>query len=261
MNFGSAVLAAIAIGAAPTPSPTPDPCGSGRHTALLAALNRPTVGYSACAVKPRETVFELGYASQSGSAANVQLPQGFVRYGALPNLEVDLIGPAYEIERGGSRGFLDSGIGAKWEFTHGRSDVAGIDVLDVFPTGAAAFSAGAASQSFNLDYSRALSGIFSVGTTLGFERTRGTALDGTARRYQLLVPSLVVTDQFNARAQFYAEAFGQTATRPEGGALFGLDGGAQYLVFPQLEFDVEAGRTITDIARNHFYGLGFGVRW
>ena len=70
---------------------------------------------------------------------------------------------------------------------------------------------------------------------------------------------MVVTDQYNSRTQLYGEAYAQTKTG-DGGSLFGLDGGVQYLLTPQLEIDVEAGRTVTDLSRNHYYGFGFGVR-
>ncbi len=47
----------------PSPSATPsDPCGG--HSRLLATANRPTIGYSACAVKRDTVVFELGYQNE-----------------------------------------------------------------------------------------------------------------------------------------------------------------------------------------------------
>src|SRR5690242_16479790 len=49
-----------------SPSPNPEPADScGGPGRLLATANRPTIGYSACAVKKGTAVFELGYQNQS----------------------------------------------------------------------------------------------------------------------------------------------------------------------------------------------------
>jgi hypothetical protein len=239
-----AVIFAAAVAAAP-PSPSPsaqpgDTCAAAGHTALLNALNRPTVGYSPCAVKPGDVVAELGYAKQSGDVEQVQEPQGFTRYGMAENLEVDLVAPS---------GHADSGAGLKWEFAHNANSAAAIDFIYTVPSGAAAFTAGVPTQLLNVDYGRSL-GAFGVGVTMG-------AFHGS---YYAAFPSAVVTALINPRAQLYAEAFAQSRTRPLGGALGGLDGGIQYLLSPAIEVDAEAGRTITDTARVHYVGFGAGLR-
>jgi hypothetical protein len=76
-----------------------------------------------------------------------------------------------------------------------------------------------------------------------------------------VLPSVVISDQWNPRAQAYIEAYGQTRTRPDGGAQFGVDVALQYLIAPQLEADVEAGQTANDVARSHYAGFGFGLRF
>jgi hypothetical protein len=267
MNLG--IILILAISASPAPSASPaaspaaDPCGSGGATALLSALNRPTIGFSPCAVKPGESVFELGYANQAGGAAQTTYPQGNLRFGVAPGLELDVLGPNYEIARGLStqRGFLDSGIGAKWEAAHDARSALGFDFLYTVPSGAAAFTAGSPTATVNFDYSRSLSQRIGFGTTIGVQSTAAASLAGNVHRFASLVPSVVLTDQFNPRAQLYAEAYGQTKIRPDGGTLFGLDGGLQYLLTPAIEIDVEAGRTSTDLVQAHYVGAGIGVRF
>ena len=267
MNLGMVLILAVAASpapaASPAASPAPDPCASAGGTALLSALNRPTIGFSPCAVKPGESVFELGYANQAGDAAQATYPQGNLRFGVVPDLEVDVLGPNYEVTRGpaAQRGFLDSGIGAKWEAAHDAQSAIGIDFLYTMPSGAAAFTLGAPTATLNFDYSRSLSQHIGFGTTIGLQSAYAASLSGDVHRFAAVVPSAVITDQFNPRAQLYAEAYGQTKIRPDGGALFGLDGGLQYLLTPALEVDVEAGRTITDLARAHYVGAGIGVRF
>lgn len=244
----------LAVAAAVTPSPRPPPpdvCG-GSQTNLLAALDRPSIGYSPCAVKHGESVFELGYSNASSPAGSVPVyPQGLLRFGAAGGLELDVIGS----------GRFDSGFGAKYEFWHDGSRALAADFLYTAPTGAAAFTAGAPTQTLNLDYAFPLSSVFSVASTIGAQSGYGAAAGGPSSRFFSVLPSVVLADQWNPRAQAFVEAFAQTRTRPDGGALFGMDAAVQYLLAPQLEIDLEAGRTITDVNRSHFVGFGFGARF
>lgn len=242
------ILAAVAT---PSPSPTPDSCG-GAHSALLATLNRPSIGFSACSVKPGDTVAELGYANAAGNTGRVAMyPQGLLRFGAAPNLEIDAI----------AGGGFDSGAGAKYEFWHDGGRALAADLLYTVPTGTASRTAGSATQTLNLDYSFPFSSRFGFATTLGAQSGYAAALNGSGGRFFSLVPSALVTDQWNPRAQAYIEAYGQTRTRPDGGALFGMDVAVQYLLAPELEIDVETGRTVTDVSRAHYLGFGFGARF
>jgi hypothetical protein len=264
-NLGIILIfaALAAVGPSPTPSPAPDVCGSPRNN-LLATLNRPSIGFSACAVKPGEGVTELGYQNAPGDPGLVQFPQGFLRFGATNGAELDFIGPAYAmLHAGGTRtqGAYDSGIGAKYEWWHDRSRALATDFLYTAPTGAAQFTAGAPTETLNLDYTMPLSGVFSIASTLGMQSSYAAALDGRGARFFSSLPSLILTDQWNPRAQAFVEGFGQTRTRPDGGALVGLDAAFQYLLAPEVEIDMEAGRTITDVTRQHYVGFGFGVRF
>ncbi|HEY5258270.1 MAG TPA: hypothetical protein VIJ12_07790, partial [Candidatus Baltobacteraceae bacterium] len=94
------------IGAAPlsrepvapaSPDPPADPCGG--TSRLLATLDRPTIGYSPCAVAPGTVVFEEGYQNQRQgpdfAADLAQYPQSFTRIGIEQGLEFDVIGPYY----------------------------------------------------------------------------------------------------------------------------------------------------------------------
>lgn len=259
--------ATVAASPAPQASPAParaDVCGA-PHTNLLAALDRPSIGYSACAAKPHEVLAELGYSNAAGERGRTAtFPQGLLRFGAGPNLELDLIGPAYGIQRLGaarSEGFFDSGIGAKYEFWHDGSRALAADFLYTAPTGAAAFTAGGPTQTLNLDYTMPISSVLSLASTVGAQSDYAAALDGTSARFFSLLPSAVLSDQWNPRAQAYVEGFAQTRTRPDGGALFGMDLAVQYLLTPRLEIDVEAGRILTDVSRSHYVGFGFGARF
>ncbi len=262
-NLGTILIFAALATPSPTPAPV-DPCGAPR-TNLLAALNRPSVGFSSCSVKAHESVAELGYARSSGEPAqSTTYPQGFLRFGVANGLELDFIGPAYGEQLSGSArasGFFDSGAGAKYEIWHDGSRALAADFLFTAPTGTAAFTAGAPTETLNADYSFPLSSKFGFATTLGFQSAYAASLAGPRGRFFTLLPSAVVTDQWNPRAQVFLEAFGQTRTRPDGGAQFGMDAAFQYLLTPSIEIDLEAGRSASDIARAHYAGFGFGLRF
>lgn len=240
------IFAAVLASPSPQPSTVPaDPCGDA-HTNVLATLDRPSIGYSACAVKPGDTLLEAGYANASGAGAPTPTyPQGFLRTGVAPGVELDLL----------ANGTFDSGLGAKVEFWHDGSRALAMDFLYLAPTGSPAHTAGAPVQTVNLDYSAPISPKFGAAATLG-------AQSGYAGgRFFSLLPSVALSDQWNARAQAFVEAFAQTRTRPGGGALFGMDAALQYMLTPRFEADVEAGETTVDGNRSHFAGAGVGVRF
>lgn len=251
MIFSTVFLLSALASPSPSPSPAPDTCGT-VHTNLLATLNRPTIGFSPCAVKTHRTVLEAGYANQAGGQPVTTYPQGFIRYGVAPNVEVDLIGPS---------GHFDSGFGAKLELWHNGSAAFAVDALYFVPTGAAGFTSGAPTETLNVDYGASLAQHWGIGTTLGVSNFAAQALNGSVQRVTTLLPSFVVTNPWNDRTQLYAEAYGSTKIRPDGGTLFGIDGGLQYLLSPQFEVDAEMGRIVTDISPSHYIGFGFGARF
>lgn len=254
-NLGIILIFAAALGSpapGPTASPAPaDVCGT-PHSNLLAVMDRPSIGYSPCSVKPAETLAEFGYANAAGPAGDVPTyPQGFVRFGAVRNLEIDLM----------DNGHFDSGFGAKYEFWHDGSRALAMDFLYTMPTGSPASTVGAPVETVNVDYTLPLSSVLSVASTVGAQSSYASALDGANGRFMSLLPSVVLSDQWNPRAQAYVEAFAQTRIRPDGGRLFGMDAALQYLLTARVEADVEAGSTATDVAHAHFVGFGFGVRF
>lgn len=232
-----------ALAADPTPAPSPDPCADSGRTGMLATIDRPTVGFSACAVKRNDVLAEFGYANQTDAGgATPAYPQGLIRYGAAPNLELDVLGPS---------GHFDSGAGLKYELRHDASGSEAIDFLYTAPNGAPGYSAGYAVETVNFDAGTSLGGTWSGGITLGYQMGAVSAL----------LPSAVVVKQFTPSSQAYVEAFGATRTRPGGGWRIGYDAGLQYLLNDRLEVDAEAGTTASDQTHAHYLGFGFGVRF
>jgi hypothetical protein len=246
-HLGLVILLAATL-ASPSPSPAPasapaDTCGAPRSN-LLALLNRPSIGYSPCTAKPGERVAEIGYANSAGDGGTLaSYPQGFFRFGAASNLEVDAI----------AGGTADSGFGVKYEWWHDGSHALATDFLYTAPTGSAAQTAGAPTQTLNLDYAWPLRGNFSAAATMGLQEN--------GARFASLLPSAVVAYQWSPRAQAFVEAYGQTRVSTQGGSLFGMDASLQYLLTPDIEIDVESARTISNGTRAHSIGFGFGIRF
>ncbi|MBC5799840.1 MAG: hypothetical protein GIX03_10130 [Candidatus Eremiobacteraeota bacterium] len=270
----------------PAPSPSPratlaglqaDPCGgTGR---LLATLDRPTVGYSACAVPKGAIVLEEGYQNTfaGGPAAQTSTayPQGFERVGVARGWELDLIGPNANRQRSSSTitgGYSDMGLGFKYELPQEGRFTYAVDGLVTAATGTGGFSNGGPTQTLNIDVSYAASPAFGIGTTLataastGFFEPGTFATSGTLpavrERYITFEPSLVVTLQWPHDYQLYAELVGQTKTAPRAGGRLYTDFGLQKLLGPYLEIDGEYGIDFTPSngSRFNYIGVGAGIR-
>ena len=270
-SFGAPRPAIAENGAAPaatpdssvSPTSAPDPCGG--PASLLATLNRPTIGYSACAVPAGAIVLEEGYQNtyQGGAAASVitAYPQGFERAGIADRFELDLIGPSFNRERAGATrttGYSDLGLGFKYELPQAGRFTYAFDGLLTAATPGGAFSNGGPSQTLDLDISYALSPAMGVGTTLAGASTSGA---GTAR-YGTFNPSLVVTAQIPNYYQFYFELVGLTKIAPDRGGRLYIDFGVQKLIGRNLEIDAEYGIDFTPVdgSRFGYVGAGLGVR-
>lgn len=269
--LAAAVVADESPYPAPSPSPTPqtDPCGGlGR---LLATANRPTIGYSGCAVKKDTAVFELGYQNQvSGTPQNgsvqSQVPQNFLRLGVADRFEFDVIGPNYIGVRSYSagepgrtvHGVADSGLGFKYELPPSARWTIAFDGLYTGPNGSPFLTAGNASLTGNLDLSFAISPATSIGSTIAVSSTGGFGENGHAR-YGVTTPSLVVTTQIPNYYQFYAEYVLVSKISPNYGARAFTDFGVQKLLGTRTEIDLEYGHAFTGIPALKFDYIGSGL--
>ena len=269
---------------APTVAPSPaasdaasDPCGG--PTRLLATLDRPTFGFSACAVPKGSILLENGYQNQSqgGDSPGVAttIGQGFQRVGIADRVEVDLIAATFNRASSGgvlTKGFSDFGLGLKLELPQRGRFTYAVDGLFTAATGTGGFSTGGPSQTFNFDIAFAASPAIGVGSTLAFSSASGTyttptnsiAIAPVSRfeRYGFVMPSIVVTAQIPNAYQFFAELAGQTKTGPAQGGRFVGDIGVQKLLGRNVGLDAEYGNSFTPIngSRFHYIGFGAGVR-
>lgn len=262
---------AQAPAATPAPSATPsDPCGGpGR---LLATANRPTVGFSTCAVAPHTVVFELGYQNQVSGTSNAgsiqsQAPQNFLRVGVAPRFELDIAGPNYAATRTFAAGVpdrvtdgvTDSGLGLKYEFVPSGKWTEAVDLLDTPPNGSPFLTSGSATLTGNFDISYAMSSATSLSSTIAVSATGGFAPDGTQERYGVTEPSVVLATQIPNFYQFYAEYVFVSKIAPNLGGRAFLDGGVQKLLGTRMEVDLEYGHSLIGEPALRFHYVGAGV--
>lgn len=258
------------LAATPAPSPTPpDPCGGpGR---LLATANRPTIGYSACAVQKGTAVFELGYQNQvngtpSNGSVQSQVPQNFLRIGVAPRFELDVIGPNYVGVRSYqpgtvstvNHGIADYGAGFKYELPPSERWTIAFDGLYTGPNGSPFLTAGSATITGNLDASYALSPAMAVGTTIAVSST-GAYVDRVRSQYDVTEPSLVLTTQIPHYYQFYAEYVYVSKIAPNTGGRAFTDFGIQKLLGTRTEIDLEYGHAFTGDPLLRFDYIGSGL--
>ncbi len=254
--------AAAQAATAPASAPTPDPCAG-----LLNELNRPTVGYSACAVERGTAVLELGYQHETlgappNTASQTQLVQGFLRFGVAQRFELDVVGPNIDVQRGSpgnADGFSDWGLGFKYELPPAARWQVGLDGLYTSPSGGRAFTAGNATYTANLDVAYQLTPATSIGTTLALASTGGFNVGGVHARYGTFIPSAVIVERINDATQVYAEYVDVSRVAPDIGNRAFLDTGVQRLFGERFEFDAEFGHALTGIPAMRFDYVGAGV--
>ncbi len=260
----AAVLSLLAVAPSPPPKPaaTSNPCAG-----LLAQLNRPTVGFSPCAVDRGTAVFELGYQNTryAQGSSRIQIGQGFLRFGVAQRFELDIIGPNEAVQRGAgvnASGLADSGIGFKYSFVQGQRWQLGIDGLYTTPNGVRAFTAGSATLTANVDAGYELTKTTSLGTTLAFISNAGYSNAGVHGTFGTFMPSAVLIQQIDRATQAYVEYVNVSRNAPDVGASSFADTGIQRLIGNGLEVDLEYGRSLSGLAAQRFsyIGAGIGVR-
>ncbi|MDH2910134.1 MAG: hypothetical protein HKL92_07380 [Candidatus Eremiobacteraeota bacterium] len=251
-----AVTLIATIGAAAAPKPA-SLCDGG----LLAILNRPTIGFSTCAVAPRQVVGEFGIQNTLDAAgSNISLGQGFLRYGLGHGFEADINGP--NVIAGSTvpfAGLQDLGLGLKWQFLDRPTLGGAFDLIQNLPTARTGVTLGAPSTTLNLDLATALGSRSGLGITLAAIDTSGFRTGGARQRYVAFQPSMALTNLITPRLQVYLEGVALSRTAPDAPGAFTVDGGFQYAATPKLELDIEAAQSTSDGIASHYFGLGFGI--
>ncbi len=244
-------IAAASLLAMPAYAASPqNPCTG--PSALLALLDRPTIGDSSCVVPDGKTVLEAGIASGrlSGPTGGPfdNGPNAEFRWGLPAQTELVWLPPDFQYQQNDAapgrpaateQGFGATTLGIKHELGYNAHWQWTVEGLATLPSGNPVYGSHGLGGAFNgiVSYGH---GPFGASLMLGVtSQTEPTTAGG--ERYQSLNPDFVVTWLSTPRLQFYAEAYGQTHTGYGRGWGSDADGGVQYLVNRNLEVDLEEG--------------------
>lgn len=263
--IAGAVAAALPVGHAAAQSPSDDPCGG--PSALLAILDRPTVGDSACVVPDQHVVLELGAqrASNRDGSHGFNLPEAEFRFGIPGNNELVLLPPNYITQSGGGpsrSGPSAAVLGIKHELGYSGKWLGAVESLVTLPTGSADFGSAGAGVAFNgiVNYSPTSNTGLSMMLGVSSQTVSPSAGGG---RYTSVNPDFVATWSPIDKWQLYAEAYGQSSTGPGQGMGWNADGGVQYLLTPDVEIDAEIGVRLAGnlVGFRNYVGVGLGLKY
>ena len=256
----------VQITSALAESPTEDdPCGGDK--ALLAILDRPTVGDSACVVPDRNMVLELGgkWGKNFNGGRSLSLPDAEFRVGIPGDNELVFLPPDYTHQAGpGMRisGFGPAVVGIKHELGYTGKWLAAVESLVTLPSGSDVHGSAGIGTAFNGIIS------YSPTTNTGLSMMLGVSSQTLSHRdaggrFTSVNPDFVATWAPADRWQLYAEVYGQSRTSPSLGMGWNADGGVQYLVTPNVEVDLSVGFSLAGKLGEfrNYVSLGMGFKY
>lgn len=183
-------------------------------------------------------------------------PTALLRVGLLEGVELRLQGAIKDsvIENGTRRhikGWGPLSVGTKvrlWEESGWRPEAA-IGAMLALPLASEVFKPDNVEPQFNLGFSNALSENMDLTYNLGYGWTDGNPEPSYGAN---------ITRQFINKVSLYLEVFGSKGKGEP--AEHQADMGILYLLLPNLQFDVAAGRRLNKAAPNHFITTGLAFR-
>lgn len=248
-----------------TKSTIDDPCGG--TSSLLAILDRPTVGDSACVVPEKNVVLELGIqrVRYRDGSSGINFPEAQFRFGMAGNNELVLLLPNYTRQTSGD--VVTSGpgatvVGIKHGLGYTGKWLGAVESLVTIASGNSTFGSRGTGVAFNGIVSYSPTDDTSLSVMLGVTSQTLPRLAGGSR-YTSVNPDFVGTWAMTERLQLYGEIYGQSRTGPGQGAGWNADGGVQYLFTPNVEVDVEVGSRLAGNLGgfSHYVGIGLGVKY
>jgi hypothetical protein len=277
LSFAGSLAAATAAHAgepaSPAPSPAPsasaaagpsDPCGS-----TISIVTRPTVTTSVCTVQTGHVLIENGYTNTTttgpGGGVTASYPQSLIRIGTSdPHLEFSATPPSFNRSSAGATiatGYSDINVGAKYEIGYNRTASWGANAYVTIPTGARAFTAGAAQYTGNVNWSDALGPVFSLSGTFGFNALNGYNSAGNVQPYFAFIPSVVLAAGLPGPSSAYAEYAYFSQVGPGLGSKSLIDFGYSRDFGRNVQFDVEYGfsPTLINGQKSSYTGAGLSL--
>jgi hypothetical protein len=191
---------------------------------------------------------------------SVTVPGSLMRIGLGARMELRIGGDGMLSQTAGAEratGYSDLEVGVKIRLlNHGT---AGVDVavlpLVSFPTGASGFSSGGIDPTLKVAWARELPAGF--GATGNFNIA---SVSDEAGRFSQRAVSLSIGHDLVAGWGGFVETYGFTPMNRGEAPGVTLDWGVSHPIGHDLQFDIEAGRGLTEMAPDWFVGFGIAVR-
>ncbi len=239
-----------------------NPCGGA--SAFLSIIDRPTVSDSACVVPFKKAVIEAGYQYQElthSEGHEQNYPEAEFRLGLPANNEIAIVLPNYiHQSMAPHSGFSATTVGLKHEIGYTQKWLGAAEAVFTLPNGSAAFGSKGLGATVNALVDYTINPKFTLSLMLGVSTETQSSTDG-GQRYGSINPDVVLTYVATEKINFYGEIYGQSKTAPNEGSGFNVDTGVLYLLYPNLEVDMEVGQRISGNLDgfNHYIGAGFGI--
>ncbi len=243
--------------------------------------DRPGFTNGSDTVAPGRVILESGFAqtrdrNQNGGAVTDDFPEALLRFGATPNLELQLGVPNYNVQHGGPRGFGDAFLGAKYKFYQRGQTIASIAPGVSVPFGRRDFRSSNVLPSvlFGVDTALGKRAGFSANLTLsetqqsggagansgGSGSSSGGGMMSATRNEFTVAPAASIG--YNLTPKLGAFVDGYAIVPRHGPSTSVVDGGLTYLLNNNVQLDLEYGHGLGGGASpNHFYGGGLAVRF
>jgi hypothetical protein len=200
----------------------------------------------------------------SGGTKVTTVGEVLTRWGVAEKLELRFLLPTYAWERAGGKdltGFLNSGIGLKYELAQGRGDgfIGGMEAAVIasttIPTGTSEFASSKWQPSAVLAASWEFGANVGIGSNLGIGRPADDE-----NRYTTLWASVAVGVGLNDSTSVFFELYGFNREEDRGPSTATFQTGLVYLFSPDLQADVRAARRLTDQGVDFLVGAGISWR-
>jgi hypothetical protein len=266
-SIAAATLALISLSTAVPASETP----------LELISDRPDQTESSAVIPRGMAQLELGWTHAERDGGGVEsesdsLPETLLRIGLSRSVELRLgFGGRLSDElrlpsgdRTKTDGAADTSLGFKVKLAEegegGRPEIALLGTFSL-PTGDDDLTSDRVDPSFRLAFSHTLSERLGIGYNIG--SAWSSAEDGGGERDTLAVVEWTVALGIAAtdRLGFFVELFGESGLSAHGAPANSFDGGATWLVTPELQLDLFAGAGLSDAADDWFAGLGLVYRF
>jgi len=252
-------------------------CASAASTSAQEApelvTDRPDQTESTAIVPAGRAQLELGATLTRDEEAGSRVeslggPGSLLRLGLSERVELRLGWEGWvdeETRSGGGRGRVDgaadAAIGAKLRLREGDGASPAIALIAAtsVPIGEEAFSSERFDPSARLAVSHDLAGGIGLGWNVGIETASEPAASGRTTR-STAIYTLAAGFPAAERWGLFVELFGEVPMSAEGGPAHSADGGATYLLRPNLQLDLAAGVGLSDAAPDWFAGVGLSVR-